>query len=166
MLSPLLPLAVMWRAAAFSGVMLIAGHMLWPPVPMTEDDGGLMARLVGYLALAVGTLILLRLCIAGVFGNLQLTALAKRERLRPLDEVILAVTGLVSGFLITYGLASLLGGSEGGLVLDLAIGLLTSAAVLVLIKFKVPERLPVAIACSVLAVFSFIGSGQTGRIVD
>lgn len=165
-LSPMLPLAVMWRAAAFSGVMLIAGHMLSPPSTMMENDGGLIAGLVGYLALAVGTLMLIRLFVAGVLGKLELSALVQRKRLCPLDEVILAVTGLVAGTVITYGLAALLGGSEGGLVLDFAIGILASAASVVLVKRKVNGRLPLAIVCIVLAIVAFVGSGQGGRIVD
>lgn len=57
-LTPILPISMMWRSATVLGVMLVASHLLRSSIPTTKDDGSLG---IGSLAAGNGILVVIRL---------------------------------------------------------------------------------------------------------
>lgn len=79
----------------------------------------------------------LRLCVAACYDRLR-AEIFLGENTRWIDRVLLAATGAVGGLALTIGMASLLSGSSGGLMLDLGIGLTASAVIILMAVHDAP----------------------------
>jgi hypothetical protein len=168
LVSPLLPLFLMWRTAALSALFFTSFQLLQGSVHWSDRDAGhdIGIALLTVFAMAVVAALFVRTCIAAYCGWLTAEILIA-ENTGWIDGILLVVVGAVGGLVSTATLALLLGGSSGGTILDLAIGLAASALV-VLMAFKRAHvlALPVTSLSLVVTTISFIGSEQTRRIVD
>ncbi|RAX39777.1 hypothetical protein [Rhizobium tropici] len=114
LISPFLPLFLMWRSVALSVLALVSFRLLRGPVHWTDQDVGYsigIALLTWFLSI-VFLALALRLCIAAYYDRLR-SEIMLGENTRWIDRVLLAVTGAVVGLALTISMASLLGGSSG-----------------------------------------------------
>jgi len=168
LISPFLPLFLMWRSVALSVLALVSFRLLRGPVHWTDQDAGysIGIALITWFLSIVFLALALRLCIAAYYDRLR-SEIMLGENTRWIDRALLAVTGAVVGLALTISMASLLGGSSGGRILDLGIGLTASAVMIfMLIRRASGLAIPVTVLSIVVATISFVGSGQTRRIIE
>lgn len=161
--SPFLPLRFMWRTAGLSLLALVAFRLMQAPVPEVAEAWELLP-VAGFF----GVVFTVRLGIAAYFGWLNVDALIG-EKTAWLDVPLLIFVGAIGGVVLTICLADVLGGSGGGRALDLGVGLvagLSAASVFYIARRHLAVGIPLGAALSVLTVISFVGSGQSFRILE
>lgn len=168
LVSPFLPLFLMWRSVTLSALAFISFQLLLGPVHDTAQNWayGLAMAFLQLFVLVVFVALAIRLCIAAYFDRLTVENLV-RENMRWADRVLLAAAGAVGGLVLTSIMASILGGGSGGRMLDLGIGLSASAVIILMVVER--DRgfaIPVAVLSVVVATISFAGSEQSRRIVE
>lgn len=171
LLSPVLPLFLVWRSASLSVVACAGGALLSGPVRGADKDFGyaMAMALLSFFVVAVVAALIVRVGIAAARKRLTCQSLAgpQTEWRRWIDRVALAATGCVAGLALAIFLAHLLGGSAGGPALDFGIA---TAAFVVAVGLASRRRgawgIPVIATCASLAVIALVGSGQPSRILD
>lgn len=165
MVSPFLPLFLMWRSAALSALAFIAYRLLRGPVHWSDMDFGYLigTSILMLFISAVFVALALRFGVA-VYYNWLRAEILVGENTRWIDTVLLAAIGAVGGLALTIGMAIVFGGSSGGRMLDLGIGLTASAVIVLMIVYRDSGlTIPVTVLALVLATFSFVGSEQAAR---
>lgn len=121
--------------------------------------------LVSYLV--VGVAIAIRLGGQAIYRSFKPNEVRRVRTTHWLDRIIVAATGVIGGIALVPLLAKLLGGSAGGLLMDLAVG---GIAVALACYFYFRRRLPIDIGSATLslsvAIFSFWGAFQSENIID
>lgn len=166
--SPFLPRFLIGRSLILAGLAYATSWLLLPPSPLGE---GLQARFIlGFLIvsyLVVGVAIALRLGGEALYRSFNPREVSGARNTQSLDRIIVAATGVVGGIALVPVLAKLLGGSAGGMLMDLAVG---SIAVALAGYFCVRQRLPIDLGSATLsltvAIISFWGAFQTENIID
>ncbi len=167
-ISPFLPLYLVWRVQVLCAVTFIGGQFLQGPIHWSGRGVGSTfgEALLFVFVLFLWVLIALRLAAARVCKQLSYETFAgpKAHWRYWMDEAILGCIGGVAGLLSAGYLASVFAGSFGGVLLDRALGIVAIAgALIVLWRFK-RKALGTAF-CIVLAAVAFVGSLQPIRIM-
>ncbi|MGF9562700.1 hypothetical protein [Neorhizobium sp. JUb45] len=168
--SPFLPLGLAWRAAALAALAFLAGELISGPIAAPNISDAVGEAIKALFMMAIATAMAIRFAIAAALKYLTLESLGLFSDARPyrwVDYVLLAAIGGNAGFYITIKIASALGGSSGGYMLDISIAV-AMGVMGVAIAFWRPKHvwLPVGAAFWVSASISFYGSWQTQRIID
>lgn len=163
LVSPFLPLYLMWRAAILAVIALVVFRLLQAPVPEAVEAWELVPVL-GFF----GIVLVIRLGIATYFDWLSWDVLVG-ERTAWVDIPLLIALGMIGGVALTIFLSYLLGGSAGGRALDLSIGMVAAASALCVFyvaRHHLAFAMPLGTALLGLATISFGWSGQSLRIVE
>ncbi|MCJ8519013.1 hypothetical protein ABID21_001920 [Pseudorhizobium tarimense] len=169
--SPLLPFTLMWRTACLSAGALLAANLFAQPVHWSDENVShtfgllmlLMFTSVVVLALAVRFLIV----VAKGPATDEVLGIGQYSHWRIwIDLINLAFWGGIAGVFLVILLARLLGGLQGGHLLDLGIALAgVAVAVFAALRCSKMIAVPLSSIGIAVSVLSFIGSGQTDRII-
>ncbi len=170
LISPFLPLFLMWRAAGLAVAFYAIASLLEGPVHWTEQDFGwaIGQAILVLFSFAIALLIALRLCFSTYRGQLKPETLAgsKGRPMRALDLVFLGVVGGFTGLLLTLGLSMLLSGQPFGGGLDRTIAVLTGASGAALLIFsRANTAIVFSTALGTISITAFMGSAQADRIL-
>ncbi|THV21324.1 hypothetical protein [Peteryoungia ipomoeae] len=166
--SPFLPRFLIGKALILAGLAYATSWLLLPPSPLGE---GLDSRaILGFLIvsyLVVGFAIAIRLAGEVIYRSFNSSEVRWDRNTDRLDRIIVAAAGVVGGIALVPVLGALMGGSAGGLVMDLTVGLISAALAC---YFYLRQRLPIDLGAAMLsltvAIISFGGAFQTQNIID
>lgn len=170
LVSPFLPLAFVWRSAVLAILCFLAKDLLVgsiAPLNIAHVVGQAVEMLL-LSAIAIGVAI--RFAIAAALRHLTFETLHlghETGHYRWIDYLIMVLLGGIVGFCATKAIASELGGSGGGVMLDIGIALAMAALAAILALWR-PRYvwMPLGASFAVSAVMALYGAGQTQRIID
>lgn len=171
LVTPFLPLSLLWRAGMIAILAYIAYCLLVPPVPVSRQDIGYVVdmALIATSVAIVSFAIAIRLLVGGMRGRLTLEGLkvATADPLyRWLDRGTTVFAGGVAGLAVSIQLAFALGGRSGGQALDFGVAALAGLLTL-LLPFLCRNRIGLGLvaASTTIALFAVAGSGQPRTII-
>jgi len=166
--TPFLPLHLLWRFAVIATFALLGALLLQQPVHWS-DEGWLRGILISRLSIlvlgAVG-LIIVRIVFAAVCHTLEDRLFQSCDTSCFLDQSILALIGTVTGIFCTFLLLRLLGGIQGGIWLDIGITF-TAVALSGALILAGAERWRTLLIASAgtISLMAFFGTFQTSNIL-
>ncbi|RVU36798.1 hypothetical protein EOI86_16675 [Hwanghaeella grinnelliae] len=170
LISPLMQLFLMWRAAVLSVIAFVAASLLFGPVRWSDQNFGYFVgnAILVLLCIIVLAALALRLIVATARGRLTSASIKGPETCwrAAIDFGILVATGAVVGLTLAILLANILGGSALGRPLDFGIvlaGCLSAAGFAAIRRFRF--SVIGATACMCLSIVALVGKEQPSRIL-
>lgn len=171
LISTVLPIFLMWRAASLSAIFLVAAKMLEGPVHWSDQNAGYalgLAILTIFVSIIVG-FVIARLVFAEARNSLDHDTLVgpKNRLIVCLDIVGLSILGIVFGLYLSIWLTRMLSGIEIGNGLDIGV---TLFSIIFAFFFLLLQNRKLGFAVSsifaTVAVVALVGSQQPTRIVN
>lgn len=170
LLSPFLPVFLMWRVAGLSTAAYATGKLFEGPVHWSDKN---LAHVIGVAIIllfccAVALAIIIRLAVSGVRKTLNVDAMIgpKNRFMYCFDVTALSAVGCCVGLALTISLAYVLSGVSVSVNVDVGVAVLAmSIAVVVLVLSREKVAITLASIFVTLAVCAIVGAKQPNRII-
>lgn len=171
--SPFLPLGLLWRSLIGSVLALTAGRLIAGGTHWSDENAGHAIGLAMVFMFVVGLSVVLvaRLFIFEGIGrqgkNIAVTNNQDTKSYKFVDLSLFSFAGGMAGLVSVIGLATVLGGLPGGRFLDVGIAVIaTGAAVLAATQIRRIFGPPLLAFSAVVATVSFLTVNQSRNIIS
>ncbi|WP_299734573.1 hypothetical protein [uncultured Roseobacter sp.] len=171
LVSPFVPIFLIWRTASLSAIFYAIGTLIEGPIHWSDQDIGwaIGTAILILLCCTIALAVVLRLAFSASRGNVTLATLAgpKTRPMKILDDFFSVSLGGLTGLLLMIALANILSGVSIRHDVDLSIVFGSGiVSVVLLLSSRARVSLVFSTALGSLSIAALIGSFQNDRILS